>query len=193
MSLFEMARESSKCILSVMGPHAGENPEEIFKRKKKDIERVKKTFWLINSNSINPCEIQEYCKSNKRLYIFFINPSAVKAARPAIMNIPAVEYSTDRQTWIYLPEGLSKVTGRLTQGTKTLIMDKLEMCDKETIDLWDYAENSEVLTAIRFRLGNSTIFAKKCNASRCDNIMISRYREIYAVGRLCEHFCAWVR
>ena len=35
------------CLLSVMGPHAGETPEVIFERKINDIKNIGKTFWLI--------------------------------------------------------------------------------------------------------------------------------------------------
>jgi hypothetical protein len=47
------------------------------------------------------------------------------------------------------------------------------MCDENNhkIDLWEYAEDSDDLNAIRFRLGNSTIFGKKENTSSCDNKM----------------------
>lgn len=174
MFLCEEARDSSKCKLSVMGPHAGESSEEIFKRKIENIERVSITFWLLNSTSIIPHNIQEYCKNNT-IYVIFITPAAIKGAKPARIANCAKEYSSDKINWIALPyeKCLGKVTGNITTNTKALVIDSIQMCDENNhkIDLWEYAEDSDDLNAIRFRLGNSTIFGKKENTSSCDNKM----------------------
>jgi hypothetical protein len=57
MSLLEAALESQNCVLSVMGDHAGEGADMIFNRKKADINRLGKTFWLMRSSKALPAQV----------------------------------------------------------------------------------------------------------------------------------------
>ena len=50
MSLIAACLRQPSLIVSVMGPHAGETPDGIFKRKVKDIEKVGWTLWVIRSH-----------------------------------------------------------------------------------------------------------------------------------------------
>ena len=43
----EDALEARKCSISVMGDHAGEGVDKIFKRKIEDITKINRTFWLV--------------------------------------------------------------------------------------------------------------------------------------------------
>jgi hypothetical protein len=45
--LLEDALEAPQCIISVMGEHAGEGVDQIFKRKIEDITNINCTFWLV--------------------------------------------------------------------------------------------------------------------------------------------------
>lgn len=45
--LVEDALEARQCIISVMGDHAGEGVDKIFKRKIEDIKKINRTFWLV--------------------------------------------------------------------------------------------------------------------------------------------------
>ena len=43
--LIEDALAATQCIISVMGDHAGEGVDKIFKRKIADITKINRTFW----------------------------------------------------------------------------------------------------------------------------------------------------
>jgi len=54
--LIEDALEATQCIISVMGDHAGEGIDRIFKRKIEDITKINRTFWLVKSPKTKPME-----------------------------------------------------------------------------------------------------------------------------------------
>lgn len=169
MPLLEAALTCPQCVVSVIGVHAGEDVDVIFNRKKADIERTNRTFWVIRSPKAKPKEVQEI-KEN--------------AAR---------EYSTDRVAWHQLPEGLSPVTGKLDTGAAALVFDSIDTGVSGTLDLWGYAEFSGLQRPIRFILGCSTVCVVRKDMKAHPDKMKSRYRKIVAVARLAHPFCVWVR
>jgi hypothetical protein len=60
MTLIEEALKSARCIISVMGDHAGEGTDAIFIRKIADIKQTGITFWLMRSPT-------EYVNENETL------------------------------------------------------------------------------------------------------------------------------
>jgi len=58
--------DSKYLIISVIGPHAGETENTIFKRKIEDINNVGKTFWLIKSHLSKPDMVQQFCRIGLR-------------------------------------------------------------------------------------------------------------------------------
>jgi hypothetical protein len=53
--------DSKYLIISVIGPHAHETENTIFKRKIEDINKVGKTFWLTKSHQSKPDMVQQFC------------------------------------------------------------------------------------------------------------------------------------
>jgi len=192
MTLLEAALESPQCVLSVMGDHAGESANAIFDRKKADIERMGKTFWLIRSLKARPTQVQGICKTIST-YTIFVEPAIKGGARPTTEEDAAKEYSGDGVLWHLLPKGLSPVTGKLDTGATALVVDMMVTNVNRTLDLWDYGESSDIHKPIRFILGCSTVCAVKKDTKPHPEKMKSRYRGIVAVARLAKPYCVWIR
>ena len=142
MRLLEAALAGPNCVVSVMGDHAGEGADEIFNRKKADINRLGKTFWLMRSSKARPAQVQGMCATIPA-YTIFVEPATKGGARPTTAEDAAKEYSDDRVLWHRLPEGLSPVTGKLDAGATALVFDMMTTDVSGTLDLWEYGELSE--------------------------------------------------
>ena len=191
-NLLKRALSASNCVISVMGDHAGEPPEAIFKRKIADIREVKQTFWLIKSPMAKPSLVQKLCADGK-VYVLFISPATSGGARPAHASDRAVEYSRDGDIWRGFPTKLGPITGNLTSRAYALVLDALEIVEDGTADLWSYADFVDVEKPIRMILGCSTICAIKKDMARHPERLKSRIRRIVAVGRIAKPYCVFVR
>ena len=73
-------------VLSVMGPHAGEDSDVIFARKIADIRKAGRTFWVIRSHKAKPDMIQTIGSAVRTrsgaLLCAFLAPSAPGGAIP---------------------------------------------------------------------------------------------------------------
>jgi hypothetical protein len=192
MRLLEVALASPNCVVSVMGDHAGEGADKIFHRKKVDINRLGKTFWLIRSSKARPAQIQWMCTTIP-IYTIFVEPATKGGARPTTAEDAAKEYSNDRVLWHRLPEGLSPVTGKLDAGATALVFDMITTDVSGTLDLWEYGELSETPKPLKFVLGCSTVCSVRKDTKSYPEKMKSCYRGIVAVARLADPFCVWVR
>lgn len=180
------------CIVSVMGPHAQEDTDAIFVRKRADIARVGLTFWLMRSPKARPPQVSALCR-NSPASVLFVGPATPGGARPTTKGDAATEYSCDRRSWHTLPDGLSPVTGKLDSCAAALVFDMLTTDVDTTLDLWDYADASTPATPLRFRLGCSTVCAVRTDMKLHSNRMKSRHRAIVAVARLTHPYCVWLR
>ena len=192
MGLLEASLEGPNCVVSVMGDHAGEAAAEIFNRKRTDINRLGKTFWLMRSSKARPAQVQGMCATIPA-YTIFVEPATKGGARPSKAEDPSREYSVDRVLWHRLPEELSPVTGKLDAGATALVFDMMTTDVKGTLDLWEYGELSETPKPLRFVLGCSTVCSVRMDTKSHPERMKSRYRGIVAVARLADPFCVWVR
>jgi len=192
MTELEEALASSKCVISVMGEHAGEDANFIFDRKQSDINQTGKTFWLIRSRKARPAHVQKMCSTSPG-YTIFIEPATKGGARPTIEADAATEYSHDRALWHPLPVGLSPVTGKLDTAATALVFDMITTKVSGVLDLWEYSEDSDIHSPLKFKLGCSTVCALQRESRSHPQRMKSRYREIVAVARMKEPFCIWVR
>ena len=154
----EAALACPQCVVSVMGDHAGEGGDAIFDRKKADIERMGKTFWLMRSPKARPAQVQGICKTIPA-YTIFVEPETKGGARPTTEEDAAKEYSDDGVLWHRLLNGLSPVTGKLDAGATALVFDMMTTDVSGTLDLWDYGELSDIHKPLRFILGCSTVCA----------------------------------
>lgn len=177
-----------QCVLSVIGPHAGESMSQIYERKIQDIAKVGKTFWITSCGKFIFEKINELCTA-KDLYVIFIAPSSPNGARPATMETAASGYTINGEFFPF-PVNMSPVTGNITRKTAALVFDELQLLDENNapeLDLWNYLD-AVTLKPIRFALGGST---KPCilNTSSEKSGMKSRYRKISAIGHFAAPFC----
>jgi hypothetical protein len=192
MTPLEEALNSPQCVISVMGEHAGEGVDAIFKRKIDDIERIGKTFWLMRSPKARPEQVHRICKTTPA-YAIFIEPATEGSARPTTVEDASREYSQDKVLWHLLPEGISPVTGKLDANATALIFDLMTTQVSGTLDLWGYGNASDVQKPIRFILGCSTVCAIRKDLASNPDRMKSRWRGIVAVARFAEPYCVWLR
>jgi hypothetical protein len=87
-------------LLSVMGPHAGEDSDAILARKIADIRNAGRTFWVIRSHKAKADMVQAIgmtvrSRSGEPLCAF-VAPSAPGGAVPTKTSSAATEYSADR-------------------------------------------------------------------------------------------------
>lgn len=192
MSLIDEALDASKCVISVMGAHAGEDSDAIFGRKIDDCEKVGRTIWVAKSAKARPAQVQAICTPGQG-YVIFVEPAAPNGARPTRESVGATEYSPDRASWLPLPNGIGPVTGHMNNSAAGLVFDELTTAVGRTIDLWEYADAADSDQPLRFGLGLSTACAVRKDMSVHPRRMKSRYRRVVAVARLTAPYCVWLR
>jgi hypothetical protein len=192
MKPVEEALACPRCIISVMGAHAGEGVDSIFTRKIADIDRVGKTFWLARSPKAQPAQVQKMCQAVPA-YVVFIAPATKGGARPTVEQDPAKEFSQDLKMWRPFPNGLGPVTGKLDSRSVALVFDMLTLAADTTLDLWNYADFTDTHKPVKLMLGCSTSCAVRRHMSSHPDRLKSRYRDVVAVARLSAPFCVWVR
>lgn len=190
--ILDEALKCPACIISVMGDHAGEGIEAIFARKSADIQRTGKTFWLMRSPKARPSQVQEICKAGAA-YAIFVEPASKGGARPTTADAAAKEFSADKTLWQPLPEGISRVTGKLDGGATALVFDRMATTSGRALDLWGYGDATDIQKPLKFALGCSTVCAVRNDTSPHPDRMTSRYRAIVAVARLAKPYGVWVR
>lgn len=192
MSLVDEALSAPECVVSVMGPHAGEDSLTIFGRKMKDCETAGRTFWVAKSAKARPAQVQDICRSGRR-FVLFVEPASPGGARPTTGADFAIEYSPDRVEWSPLPVGLGPVTGQMDASATAFVFDRLSTDVDRAIDLWAYADFANPDNPLRFALGLSTAIAIRKDTSGHPRCMKSRYRRLVAVARLVDPYCVWLK
>lgn len=182
-------------IISVIGPHAGESEKEIFVRKIKEIENTGKSFWLHKSYNAKPDTVQNFCKvalrkKNTPLCIF-IQASSKGGAQETKNDNSANEFSIDKIHWEKIPQGIL-VTGSV-KNAFAMVFDKLEVIEKNQIDLRDYSLYGFPGKAVKIVQGSSTICCIKESSKNAPDRLISNIRKIAAIGRLVYPFEVWLR
>lgn len=124
MALVDQALAASGCVISVMGDHAGEGVDAIFKRKMADIEAVRRTFWVARSARARPGQVQKLCAA-QRGYVIFVEPATAGGVKPTSASDSASEYSGDRAKWLPLPQGIGPVTGKMDDAATAFVFDRL--------------------------------------------------------------------
>lgn len=185
------------CLLSVMGPHAGETPEVIFERKINDIKNIGKTFWLIKSYRSNPNMVQDICftalsKKQTSIPCYFISPSSPLGAVPTKASLPARQYSADSLGWTDLPQHMSPVTGAINSNASALVFSALNI-EQSVIDLAQYADYFSQDRPLQIKQGASTVCAIQKDMTKHPDTIKSRFRNIVAIGILYKPFCVWLR
>jgi hypothetical protein len=184
-------------LVSVMGPHAGEDSDAIFARKIADIRNAGRTFWVVRSHKAKPDMIQTIGASvGKRSggpLCAFLAPSSLGGAAPTKTSSAATEYSANQSEWQSLPSGITPVTGQMTPTTCALVFDQLCLQTSVVVDLWRYADFFAPEQPVRIRQGASTLGVMRGDTSMHPDRMKSHLRQVVAVGRLVHPFAAWLR
>lgn len=171
-------------VLSVIGAHAGEQAEEIFTRKMRDITETGRTFWLFRSPAARPPRVHAIAPTT----VLFVAPATRNGARATMESTRATEFSVDGMRWETIPHGGSPVTGKLPAFA--LILAEIKLAET-SVDLWDFADDRG--DAVRFRLGRSTIVAVRGVTPPPQRRMVSRFRRVLASGRLLAPYAVYVR
>lgn len=191
-----------RCIISVVGDHAGEEPAKIFARKSDDIKKVGRTFWCYLSRSANPVQVQQLC-ADGAAYALFVKPFAKGGARPTTNSDPSREYNYSPDPshpnhpapneWLRLPKGLGAVTGNLDAQAFALVFDELQIVEDGMLDLWNYGQFQNGKNPVIFNQTCSTACAVRQDTSNHGAHMKSHEREIVAVAHLVTHYAVWLR
>jgi hypothetical protein len=191
----DMKENSKYAVFSVMGPHAGEDSDNIFKRKANDIisSKVGQTFWYVRSRRLNPNVVQNLCaeaiKQNCYPYCLFL---LSRGAMQTKTRAEAKEYSSDLINWQPLPKDLGPVTGIMDRGAYALIFDELIVQKPEKIELGDYVFFDSPQSQIKTEHFASTVCGIRRDMSNNPE-RESNEREVIAKGRLVSPYAVWLR
>lgn len=98
----KMKEAQKYSVVSVMGPHAGEDSDTIFTRKIADIRNAGRTFWVIRSHKAKPNTIQAIGSAIRERsgdsLCAFLAPSSPGGAVPTKTSSAATKYSNDTST-----------------------------------------------------------------------------------------------
>lgn len=186
-------------IISIIGPHAGENEEEIFERKMMDIRNIGETFWVTKSSRVSPKIVQHFFYMTREtkqedIYVVFLEGSTRGAARPTKVAESATLYSADLVEWIEIPNSMTPVTGKLDRRANAFIFDSMEMADENAVvDLWNYVDFLDPEQPLKIRLGASTVCVIRKNTSGQTGKIRSRFRRVVAFARLKHPYYVWIK
>lgn len=190
MDLINQAIDAEYVFVSVMGPHAQENENEIFSRKIDDVNKSGKSFWVskINKNFVEECR---YKLKGKTGYLLLVESSNNgKSAVDTKVSESATQYSNDKVNWKDIDWEISPVTGNLGKGATAYYFNGIELCN-ELIDLNLYGEECDDC-GVKFTQGRTNVFAKRYKIRRKEGMKSSK-RKVVAVLRLIEPYVVWVK
>ena len=113
-------------VITVMGPHAGEDEAAIFARKKIDTEQCGKTFWLVRSSAATPQLIQRLVReagaSDFHCRCIFVSPASPGTAQPTSCSAAAVAAAASDSGW---PRGAPNSPGDAPLASSTCKLELL--------------------------------------------------------------------
>lgn len=194
-NIIQNAKDAKRCIISVMGPHAGENNENIFNRKINDIMRLGFSYWIIRSSGAKVETVQAFFEGEDNAYVIFVTPSTSSAAIPTASSQPARLISFDGHFWKKIPDEMSPVTGRIDKMTCGLVLDHLEYYPTAPVDLdlSNYCDPASTSKGITIMQGRSTVVAQKVAGQILQIKMKSIARKIIGVGKLKYPYAVWLQ
>ncbi len=196
--LIAEALASPYVILSVMGPHAGEDEATIYARKMKEIEDEGFSLWVHGSNSARPEPVKRLCRraedAGETPYCIFIEPSSPGGAQPTANDRRAAEYSGDKINWQRVPAGISPTGNIGGSRTVAMVFDGLWPVDRHAqVDLWNYSVFESPGKALRVAQGASSICSEKIPSAQDERKIKSHIRRVTAIGRFCKPYSVWLR
>lgn len=178
-------------IISVIGPHAGEDIDSIFTRKINDIKKCNYTYWICKSRAISPEIITAFQAFNNpfELFIIFIKTANNSLGKDTNISDKA-QYFKEEDQWVSLDQKLSPLTGKMpTNGFK---LGEINVVKEKWINLNEYLEWSPEKAKngkpIQIMMGKSTLCIIKAN-QKTRNEMKNSVREIVGYARLITPYC----
>lgn len=177
---------TSAALLSIVGWHGNESPEQILTRKIKDIQIGGHTLWVYQSWKARRDQVAVLARNNPGMEVYFLEGGAAPTSR----SEAASQFSPDGINWEGVSPHLGPVTGKLSGGV-ALMLDELSIVSDRWIDLWEYVDH-ELQQPLKFARGASTVCAAPVPSGHAPG-MKSRHRRIVAVGRLCAPYAVSIR
>lgn len=193
-NMVDEALASEYVVLSVMGPHAGEDESTIFARKMKEIEDEGFSLWVHSSNIARPEAVKRLCHKvvdmNAVPYCIFIEGGS----EPTKEDRRASEYSGDKIHWHIVPQGINPTGNIGNSRTVALVFDGLWVIEKNMVlDLWDYSVFESPGRCLKTARGSSTVCAEKTSSIQDEKKMKSHVRRVTAIGSFVKPYSAWLR
>jgi len=165
-------------VYSVLGPHAGQSVEEIFRTKQRQILTHGYCYWLQKSYEAKPEMFKDFTKEQMGVCFFLEATRKGKAARPTTTAQEACKFSSDKTLWEDIPVGIGP-TGKLP--AYALVLNSISY----------FKEPTWIDPKVRFMLGKSTILAEPQITS--NNNLDGKGRKVVAVATLIYPFCVHVK
>jgi hypothetical protein len=191
ISIETILEENPNIIISVIGPHAGEDLPTIFQRKIADIKVCGYTYWICKSRVISSEIIRSFLPQNKNdLYIIFIKTATNSQGKDTLKSEAAIAVK-ETDVWEQIDNRLTPITGKMPAfGFKFESISVVKEGEKFKINLenygeWDLEPNKRG-QPVKIMMGKSTICVSKSNKK---NEMKNGVREIVAFAKLADPFC----
>jgi len=193
-----MSIKSLSClVVSVYGPHAGEDEAVILQRKMDDIRKVGFTMWYYSKGNkyARPLDVQNQAKIHQNqtgtpLSLYLIHPSVHGGAQAtSLMPRQMKEFSVDGRKYTSVDHRIGPVTGG--NDGFAFIISKIDFTENASIDLSRYADADN--GNVQFKIGNSTQIVQIPQAVTSGFPMKRPIRKIWAACELAEPYCVFVR
>lgn len=186
----------TRLVVSVYGPHAGEDEMEILNRKMEDIRKIGFTMWFYGKSNrfARPNDVQTMSRraiaEGVPPQMWLIHPSTIGGAQqtskpPVTMR----EMSADGSSFTTIDRRLTPVTGG--NDGFAFVISKIEVVRSRVIDLSKYADPTE--EHVGFKIGNSTQVLHLPNKPQAGTPMRKPIRSLWALCELKEPYCVFVR
>ena len=201
MTTFPVPNPASlnKFVLSITTNHAGEENQEILRRKINDVTNTGRTFWYYTSANARPDVIQAFVNDiltkNNEPWCVFVAPSndpPVKAKTHPAASEFSLAMPSNTTIWQPLPLGISPVTGKMDLASHpacALVLDRLGLVPNAQVNLLEFVQPMRARLPLRFDESSATLCAERTLPPHARSLM----REIRLIGRLVHPFAVWLR
>jgi len=187
---------SDLAIISIVGPHGGDDLDKIINKKQWDVSKHGFAFWMTRSVNLSPQTLQSFGALDS-ITCLFITASGVSKNKPhgnakATKTVDsASEFSMDKQVWESVPQDFT-ITGKLKDGRGYgIVISELERCE-EDIDLLDWSNYFKPNQMVSFNQFVSSV----CSIKKQLPVLVhmpSRKRKVLAKAKLVSPFGVWLR